>query len=199
VTPILEEISARISDPEAARLLVKYVELLEKWSSRHNLVRFSSRRELLERHIFEAAEGARHLNPSGRLADIGSGAGLPGIPLLVCQRDWTGVLIEPRQKRWAFLRLVIRELGLNATVVNSRFEGCANAGNFDCITVRAVKIEEQLLDFAAHHLEPGGKMMLWSTREEFERLSMKKGWHVLSSPLPDLDRGLLIEMEPCFT
>ena len=199
MTRIFDEIFARINDPEATRRLVIYVELLEKWSSRHNLVRYSSRRELLQRHIFESFEGVKHIGSCGCLADIGSGAGLPGIPLLACRPKWTGVLIEPRQKRWTFLRLVVRELGLDAKVVESRFEEYAERGKFDCITVRAVRIEDQLLEFAADRLENGGKLMLWSTHDEKERLAIKTGWRVLSSPLPDLDRGLLIEMEPCFT
>ncbi len=193
------EISSRIEDPAAARRLLTYVELLEKWSARHNLVRFSNRRELLRRHIFEATEGLRLLGPRGRLADIGSGAGLPGVPLLACRPQWSGVLIEPRQKRWAFLQLVIRQLELDAIVINSRFEAYEEPGKFDCITVRAVRIEDHLLNFAAQFLVPGGRLVLWSTEEEHQRLLRKKGWHVVSSPLPDLDRGLLIEMEPCFT
>ncbi len=90
--------------------MVRYAELLEEWSARHNLVRFFDRRELVHRHLLDANAGARLLAGAGRLLDVGSGAGLPGVPLLIAQPRWEGILLEPRQKRWAFLKRVIREL-----------------------------------------------------------------------------------------
>ena len=93
----------------ALQRLIRYAGLLERWSERHNLVCFSSRAELVERHILDSLEAAPLLERSGRLLDVGSGAGLPGVPLLAVRPLWSGVLLEPRQKRWAFLRTAIRE------------------------------------------------------------------------------------------
>jgi len=103
--------------PAALPALVAYAELLDRWSDRHNLVRFASPRELVERHLLDAVEGTRLLAGEGRLLDVGSGAGLPGVPLLITRPAWRGVLLEPRQKRWAFLKRVVRELGLDAARV----------------------------------------------------------------------------------
>lgn len=189
----------RIVEPAAVERLVIYVELLERWAARHSLVRFKSREELLRRHIFESLEGRKLMADKGVLADLGSGAGLPGIPLLACQPGWSGTLVEPRQKRWAFLRLVIRELELNARAECLRFQDLAEDLSFDLVTVRALRIEETMLEFAVNHLNPGGRLLLWSTDEEEARTRRLDGWRVVSSALPDLDRGCLIEMEPCFT
>ncbi len=73
-------------------------------------------------HISWIPGGAPQIADTGALLDIGSGAGLPGVPLLIARPGWRGVLLEPRQKRWAFLRLVVRELGLECTVERSRYQ-----------------------------------------------------------------------------
>ena len=110
------DLLAAHADGPALLRLTRYAELVERWSGRHNLVRFSNRSELVQRHILEALAAAPLLKGSGRLLDVGSGAGLPGVPLLAVRPQWGGVLLEPRQKRWAFLRTVVRELGLEACV-----------------------------------------------------------------------------------
>jgi 16S rRNA (guanine(527)-N(7))-methyltransferase RsmG len=87
----------------------------------HSLVRFTSPEDLVERHILESV-AYQPTETAGLLVDVGSGAGLPGVPLLCTRPDWRGVLVEPRQKRWAFLRRVIRELELDARVERGRYQ-----------------------------------------------------------------------------
>jgi 16S rRNA (guanine(527)-N(7))-methyltransferase RsmG len=183
---------------EAARL-AHYAELVERWSARHNLVSFANRRELVDRHIVDALAGAEALSGSGRLLDVGSGAGLPGVPLLVVRPDWRGVLLEPRQKRWAFLKVVIRELGLDAEAVRSRYAELDAAARWDRIAARAVGGHEALLEWARGHLDACGEVMLWTTAETEVALSALPGWRVLSSRSPGLDRGRLCRLRPCFT
>jgi 16S rRNA (guanine527-N7)-methyltransferase len=182
--------------------LVRYAELLERWSRRHNLVSWRSRDELVRRHLVDALAG-RELLAAGRgaLLDVGSGAGLPGIPLLAARPAWHGVLLEPRQKRWAFLRLVVRELGLTATVERLRYQdlGADAGGPFDVVTARAVGRSEELLEWAAPRLTEGGRVVIWSTEDDEARLRSVSGWRVLSSPLPSLTRGRLVQLVPCFT
>ena len=86
---------------EVADRLVLYAELLERWAGKHSLVSFVDRKELVERHILDALAAEPCLGGTGRLLDVGSGAGLPGVPLLAARPEWEGVLLEPRQKRWA--------------------------------------------------------------------------------------------------
>jgi 16S rRNA (guanine527-N7)-methyltransferase len=172
-----------------------YGELLERWSARHSLVRFGCRRELVERHILEALAVTPFLGESGRLIDVGSGAGLPGIPILVARRGWSGVLLEPRSKRWAFLQRVIRELGLAATAVRQRYEEHACDG-VDLVTSRAVGDVRGVASWARARLDDGGFVALWTTDEGEHRVRSWQGWRVLSSALPCLERGRLVRLYP---
>lgn len=178
--------------------LATYGELLERWSEHHNLVRAADRRELVERHLLESLAPIENLEDQGRLVDVGSGAGLPGVPLLCAMDGWSGLLVEPRQKRWAFLSLVIRELGLDARAVRARYED-VDEGGFDLIASRAVGGHEGLLTWATRHLSPSGAVMIWGTVDEARRLSGLSGWSVISSPLLGLDKGRLISFKVCST
>jgi len=181
---------------EALDRMVRYAELLERWSSRHNLVRFASRRELVDRHLLDALAGRRLLGPRGVLIDVGSGAGLPGVPLLIATPDWSGVLLEPRQKRWAFLKTVIRELGLPAEARSERTEAVPRSDRFDLVTVRAVGDHAALLRWARSHLTDRGGVALWTTEDGEREVANCAGWRVVSWPLVGLDRGRLVYLEP---
>lgn len=179
--------------------LVRYAELLERWSEHHNLVRYSSREELVERHLLDALAAAPLLEGGGQLLDVGSGAGLPGVPLLAARPAWHGVLLEPRQKRWAFLRTVVRELDLTADVVRSRYQDLAPSGPFDRITVRAVGGHPALFEWARGRLAESGEILLWTTIDGLAMVEDLEGWRVLSSQLPGLESGRLARLQPCFT
>ena len=118
---------------------------------------------------------------------------------MVASPGWQGTLLEPRQKRWTFLRLVIRELGLDAVAERSRYEDLGPGLSWDRITARAVGGDNELLRWAGGRLRPGGEVVLWTTEGAEKRLSTQPGWRVLSSALPGSDRGRLCRMQPCFT
>jgi 16S rRNA (guanine527-N7)-methyltransferase len=180
--------------------LVRYAELLEQWSGRHNLVSWRSRGELVSRHLLDALAAREMMTGEGALLDVGTGAGLPGIPLLATKPGWSGVLLEPRQKRWAFLRLAVRALGLRAEVRRVRYqEDEGGGGPFRLITARALGGYEELLEWAPARLTEDGRVLIWGTDRVEEELSKLPGWRVLSSPLPSLDRGRLVQLERCFT
>jgi len=199
VEPTFAELLAPHATGGAAERLVRYGELLERWAARHNLVSWHGREDLVRRHILDALAGAPLVGtPGGRLLDVGSGAGLPGVPLLAAAPSWQGVLLEPRQKRWAFLRLVVRELGLSATVERSRYQEY-DGGPFELVTARAVGGTGELLGWASGRLVSGGWIALWTTEDGERELRELAGWRVLSSPLPSLSRGRLVQLAPCFT
>lgn len=179
--------------------LVLYAEVLERWSARHNLVSFSDREELVRRHIADALAAAPLFSGEGCVLDVGSGAGLPGVPLLVASPGWRGTLLEPRQKRWTFLRLVIRELGLDAVAECCRYQDFGPGPRWDRIIARAVGGDDALLRWSGARLRPGGEVVLWTTEAAERRLSALSGWRVLSSALPGSDHGRLCRLQPCFT
>ncbi|MCG6949290.1 MAG: 16S rRNA (guanine(527)-N(7))-methyltransferase RsmG [Acidobacteria bacterium] len=197
--PGFEALLAAHATGDSLIRLVRFAELIEKWSSTHNLVRYANRRELVNRHIVDSLAAAPALAGRHQLLDVGSGAGLPGIPLLVVVPALSGILLEPRQKRWAFLRTVVRELGLEAEVLRARYEALDNCGPFDAITARAVGDVPALLKWASAKLLPGGEVLLWTTADRIEDLTKAGGWRVLSSNLPGLDCGRLARLQPCFT
>ena len=190
---------ARRVGGSALDLLVRYAELLERWSTRHNLVRYTNRRELVERHFFDALAASPLPSDGGLLVDVGSGAGFPGIPLLATHPGWEGVLVEPRQKRWAFLRMVIRELALDARAERTRFQNLILRRPADLITLRAISGYGELLPWAHTALAPEGAVLIWTTDDRIQELEAMPEWHVLSSPMADLDRGRLVRLQPCFT
>jgi 16S rRNA (guanine527-N7)-methyltransferase len=198
--PSFHELLEDLAEGAALTRLVRYAELIERWSAVHNLVKYRDRRELVERHLAEALAARGLMAPRGRLLDVGSGAGLPGVPLLTLSPGWRGVLIEPRQKRWAFLRQVVRELGLDAEVAACRYQDLPpEEGDFDLITARAVGGSPELLEWARDRLATGGRVLLWATSTEEAGLSQLNEWRVLSSPLPGLARGRLLQLSRCFT
>jgi len=186
---------------DTAEKLAAYLELLERWNRTHNLVRFKDREELVVRHVLESLAGAEALDEGpGLLVDVGSGAGLPGVPLLVAQAEWSGLLIEPRRKRWAFLSTVIRELDLRAEAVECRYQHApVEPETARAIVSRAMGQHESLLEWAGPRLAPGGTVVLWVGGEEARKLEAMSGWRVVTSRLPGLERGRLASCKPCFT
>ena len=196
--PFAELLSKHADGVDLDRLS-RYAELVERWSGRHNLVCFASREELVERHIVDALSARQYLGGEGTLLDIGSGASLPGVPLLAVQPTWRGVLLEPRQKRWAFLRTVVRTLGLEAEVVRARYEDFADDRRFDLVTCRALAGHAALLEWARDRLTASGTVLLWTTVDGVGALEALAGWRMLSSQLPGLEDGRLARLQPCFT
>jgi 16S rRNA (guanine527-N7)-methyltransferase len=188
-------------DGTTCERLARFAVLVERWSARHSLVRFGSREELVDRHLVESLAGLELIGRAdeGGLLDVGSGAGLPGVPILIAS-GLDGVLVEPRAKRWSFLRMVVRELELECSVVRERFEALDDRyRGFAVITARAVGRSRELVAWARSRLGQGGAMLLWTDEERAAELGVLEGWHVLSSRVPGRERGRLLQLRPCFT
>lgn len=185
---------------EGAEKIAEYLALLERWSTTHSLVKAASRRELVRRHAVESLEAVVHIGATGFLLDVGSGAGLPGVPILAARPGWSGVLLEPRTKRWAFLRTVIRELGLSAEVETARYQELkVSRSGFDLVTARALGGYGALLEWAKGRLAPQGVVLIWSGPETAGELAGLPGWDVLICPLSCAGHSRLIRLRPCFT
>lgn len=116
--------------------LVDYVELLAKWNKVYNLTSVRQIDEMVGRHLLDSLTILSYLNGQ-RLLDVGSGGGLPGIPIAIARPDLDVTLLDSNSKKTRFLQQVKAELGLdNVTVVHSRVEQTA-LPQFDLITARA--------------------------------------------------------------
>ncbi|HPJ01362.1 MAG TPA: 16S rRNA (guanine(527)-N(7))-methyltransferase RsmG [Candidatus Limiplasma sp.] len=152
-------------DADAAKKLVKYQELVETWNERINLTGDASFEAMLDRHLMDSltpltVEGLIGNNAS--LIDVGSGAGLPGMPLAIARPDLRVTLLDSMQKRVVFLQTVVQTLSLaNVSVLHARAEDAAqNAAcreRFDIATARAVAALPVLQELLLPFVRVGGK------------------------------------------
>ena len=139
---LLRKKLAGILEPSSAQIqtLQAHYELLLRWNRVLNLTTIDSLEEAIERHYCESLFLAVHLNPRPlQLADVGSGAGFPGIPVAVVRPDCTVTLIESHKRKAVFLREATRKLP-NVRVLNQRGEDIEE--RFDCAVSRAVSYED---------------------------------------------------------
>ena len=139
-----------------------YLELIMKWNDRMNLTAVRDRPGILSRHFVECIACARAL-PRGlrTILDLGSGAGLPGIPIAICRPELSVTLVESQAKKAAFLNEVARSLSLQATVFRGRAESMI--ATFDCVTLRAVDRMAQAIEVARALIAEFGWLAVMST------------------------------------
>lgn len=158
----LPGIGRPLTEPEADQL-DKYVDLLIKWQKPQRLVGSSEPGWIID-NIFIDSLGFLEALPPGvqRVADIGSGAGVPGVPIAIVRPDLKLSLIEARQRRVSFLSTVIRDLGLtHAEVVGARVEALegSHGGRFDAVVMRCAGDLMTLLPRALALLKSGGAVI----------------------------------------
>ena len=155
-----------VSAAEADRLAA-YLTLLERWNRVHNLTGITDVEQMIERHLTESL-ALRGFLRGRRIADVGSGAGLPGIPLAIVEPQRSFTLIESRAKRASFLRHVQGELALaNVTVENIRVEDLRGTAPFDTVLARAVAALPGLVELTAHLLG-NDSVLLVPTRADID-------------------------------
>lgn len=134
----------------------RYLETLLLWRDRFALIATADPVLLVEHHIVDSLHVAAHLSGCNRLADIGSGAGLPGVPLAIALPKMQVCLIESRRKKASFLREARRSLGLdNVEIVEGRAEAITDP-RFDALTSRALGPVKEFLQVATKLLRQGG-------------------------------------------
>ena len=139
--------------------LMAYQELLIKWNRTYNLTAIRDPLEMVSRHLLDSLAVLKHLpmNDGAGLADVGSGAGLPGIPLSIACPAWRVTLNDANQKKAAFLRQSVIELGLrNLEVHEGRVEAWRPATPFALVISRAFADLGEFLTKCRHLVAPGG-------------------------------------------
>jgi 16S rRNA (guanine527-N7)-methyltransferase len=156
--------AGRPLDESQQQRLAQYLDLLLAANQRMNLTRITDRAAAELHHVADSLTLLPFL-PAGshRIADVGSGGGVPGIPLAIARPDSGVLLIESTRKKSAFLTTAITELGLgNVKVSDKRAEEIARTGSresFDVVTARAVATLEFLVEYCLPLVKVGGKML----------------------------------------
>jgi 16S rRNA (guanine527-N7)-methyltransferase len=162
--------------PGDAATLARFLDLLEHWNRVHNLTGTHDRAGLIDRHLAESlALGPLLAGPA--IADIGSGAGLPGLPLAIVHPELRFTLIESRRKRVSFMRHAVLTLGLtNVDVAHGRVE-TLSLGPFATVLARAVAPPAELIALAEPLLEPQGRLVvLTSVGKAHEFMTLATGF-----------------------
>ena len=130
--------------------------------------------KLWSRHILNSAVVAELVRPGDKVADVGSGAGLPGIPMAIAMPDAEFVLIEPMERRSSWMLEVVEDLGLkNVRILRSRAEDVTEQ-YFDIVTARAVAALDKLLKMCVPLLKPGGALIALKGSKAAEEIANAK-------------------------
>ncbi len=193
----LENVGLAVTEAEARRL-AEYLALLERWNKVHNLTGITDHGEMIQRHLVESLAFKPYVKGT-RIADVGSGAGLPGIPLAIVSPEAEFTLIESRGKKVRFLRHVQGALGLvNVSVEQSRAEDLTPPSPFDTVLARAVAALPELLTLS-RHLLAGDGILLVLTKADYRIEATELGENVKArraeDPVTNLLRGSLVIIE----
>lgn len=151
--------SARQMTEKQQEQLLRYVRLLDKWNKTYNLTAVREPERMIGLHILDSLAVLPFLG-NGRVLDVGTGGGLPGIPLAIARPDIDVTMLDSLQKKTTFVRQAIVELALeNAQVVCERVEQFHPQYNFAVVISRAFAELSDFVAGAAHHMAEEGRML----------------------------------------
>lgn len=186
--------------PAALRArLAAYAALLVKWNKIYNLTAIRDPRQVVTHHLLDSLAVLPFVDGVATLADVGSGGGLPGIPLALARPELAVTSIETVNKKASFQQQAKIELGLaNFTVVNARVEDVRPEQPFDAVISRAFSELADFVTLTAHLLRPGGRFLaMKGVYPEGEIARLPAGFRVVEShpltvPGVDAERHLII-------
>lgn len=178
IRAVLESFELAVSDRLCEQIRI-YIELLLRWNRRISLTAIGSPEEIVRTHFAESLLATKAVaNMRGRLADVGSGAGFPGLPLRIYLDGLQLTLIEPNAKKCAFLAEAARALEMkDVEIIQRRYEDVRRPEpGFDFVTARALGQFTEFLEWAGTVIEPGGRVMVWTGPDGKAALERAKGW-----------------------
>ena len=183
-------------DDKQVQQIQRYIDILLAWNDKVNLTAIRDPLEILHRHFCESMFAAPAVPvQNGRLADVGSGGGFPGLPLKIIRPDLQVFLIESNIKKATFLAEVVRELGLtDARVLVNRYEELTeDVAPLDFVCSRALGDFQPFLEWAASARVVASQVVLWIGARDVEEIQKIALWTWREPiPVPNSLRRLLL-------
>lgn len=189
----VDQMGLDLSDQTLNRLLT-YQDQLILWNKAFNLTAIRDPKEMLVRHLFDSLSILPHL-PAGRLLDVGTGGGLPGMVIAICQPERECVLLDSNGKKIRFLRQISADMPvLNAKPVQVRIEdraALAALGQFDVVSSRAFAALTDMARDCVGYLAPNGVMAAMKALLPHDEMTQLAAYHqqVIALNVPQLDEA----------
>lgn len=182
-----------VTDEQLEQLLA-FIKLIEKWNKAYNLTAIRNREEMVRLHILDSLAILPHLEGT-RIIDIGTGAGLPGIPLAICLPGINFTLLDSNAKKTRFVQQVVLELKLkNVDIFHSRVENHRPEQGYDAVLVRAFASLSEIIKLTAHLPVKGGVLLAMkgqNLEQELTEITAKSAVISVSIPGTDVERCLV--------
>ena len=177
---------------DAQDKLAAYLDLMSKWNRVHNLTAVRETEDMVTLHILDSLSVLPHIEGAKHMVDVGTGAGLPGIPVAIARPGMRVTLLDSSHKKCAFLEQAKAELGLgNVSVVCARVEEWKPGAGFDAVVSRAFSDLADFVAQAKHLLAPGGRLVAMKGVYPFEEIARLPSSHkvaeVVELRVPKLD------------
>lgn len=176
------------NEVEKLERLLQFIALIEKWNKAYNLTAIRDKEEMARLHILDSLAILPHLHGK-RLIDIGTGAGLPGIPLAIFRPDMEFVLLDSNAKKTRFVQQAILELKLkNVSVIHSRVESYQPSEKFDSVTCRAFADMSDILKLTAHLFNENGMLLAMKGQQPDEELAaLNQEYRIVPIVVPNIE------------
>jgi 16S rRNA (guanine527-N7)-methyltransferase len=170
LTAGLEALPLTLTEIQVEQLLA-FIKLLAKWNKAYNLTAIRKLEDMVALHLLDSLAILPHIHGQ-RVIDIGTGAGLPGIPLAICLPDVQFTLLDSNAKKTRFVQQAILELKLpNASVYHSRVEDYQPEVGFDTVTTRAFASLPAIIDVTRHLLAENGIVLAMKGQQLADELA----------------------------
>lgn len=187
------------ANPEDLDKFELFYRLLISANEKFNLTNITAEDEVIDKHFIDSLAGVPYLQGGGRVADIGSGAGFPGVPLAIVCKNCRFTLVDSLQKRVNFLNEIIEKLGLkNAKAVHSRAEDLGAVKSreaYNFATARAVASLNTLCEYTLPFVKVGGAFLAYKTEDPAELASAQNAIKILGGRLREVKAFTLPETD----
>lgn len=188
----LDDLDLTLSESKIQQLL-SFIALIEKWNKAYNLTAIRNKEEMVRLHLLDSLAVAPYIEGK-RVIDVGTGAGLPGIPLAICLPDVDFTLLDSSSKKTRFVQQVVLELKLkNVTVCNARVESYNPPQLFDVVLTRAFADLNDIVKLTEHLLTKTGVLLAMKGQipDDLDQLQMGASVIALDVPGVDAERCLI--------